>query len=51
MSIYSNIEEIKSIVVSRKTSASSKGYANAGQTSQAWIKTGWGEKAAFYYNY
>lgn len=51
MSIYSNIEEIKSTVVSRKTGASSKGYADAGQTSRAWIKTSWGEKAAFYYNY
>ncbi|MCK4024781.1 lactococcin 972 family bacteriocin [Streptococcus iners] len=40
-----------STVVSRWTGASSKGYAQAGQTSRAWISTKRGEKAAFYYNY
>lgn len=40
-----------STVVSRKNSNSSKGYANAGRTSYAYIRTTWGEQAAFYYNY
>lgn len=40
-----------STVVSRWTSKSSKAYAYAGQTSYAFIKTSFGEQAAFYYNY
>jgi len=40
-----------STVVSRRDSRSSKGFAYAGKTSYAWISTGWGEPAAFYYNY
>lgn len=39
-----------STVVSRKTGSSDKGYAGAGGTSRAWIRTSWGEKVAFYYN-
>ncbi|MBN2961643.1 MAG: lactococcin 972 family bacteriocin [Streptococcus sp.] len=39
-----------STVVSRWTSKSSKAYAYAGQTSYAFIKTSFGEQAAFYYN-
>ena len=37
-----------STVVSRKTGSSDKGYAGAGGTSRAWIRTSWGEKGAFY---
>ncbi|MDU8953268.1 MAG: lactococcin 972 family bacteriocin [Streptococcus sp.] len=40
-----------STVVSRWTSKSSKAYAYAGQTSYSFIKTSFGEQAAFYYNY
>lgn len=48
---YHGTKYHSSTVVSRRTGASSKGYATAGQTSRAWIRTHWGEKAAFYYNY
>lgn len=39
-----------STVSSRWNSSSDKGYAGAGGTSRAWIRTSWGEKVAFYYN-
>lgn len=40
-----------STVVSRWTGASDKGYAGAGRTSRAWIRTAWAEQVSFYYNY
>lgn len=40
-----------STVVSRWNSNSHKAYANAGQTSYAYIKTSWGEQVAFYYDF
>lgn len=40
-----------STVVSRWNSNSNKGYAPAGQTSKAWIKTQFGEQYAFYYDF
>ena len=48
---YSHPQKYRSsTVVSRKTGSSDKGYAGAGGTSRAWIRTSWGEKVAFYYN-
>ena len=40
-----------STVSSRWNSSSDKGYAYAGGTSRAWIRTAWGEQVSFYYNY
>ena len=47
---YHPSEYHSSTVISRWTGASDKGYAYAGGTSRAWIRTSWGEKVAFYYN-
>ena len=40
-----------STVVSRWTGLSDKGYAGAGRTSYAWIRTFWAEQVSFYYDY
>ncbi|HEM3467735.1 lactococcin 972 family bacteriocin [Streptococcus suis] len=48
---YHGKKEHSSTVVSRKDSRSAKGSAGPGQTSKAYIKTSFGEPAAFYYDF
>lgn len=42
---YHSSEYHSSTVVSRKTGSSDKGYAGAGGTSRAWIRTSWGRES------
>ncbi|HEM6081765.1 lactococcin 972 family bacteriocin [Streptococcus suis] len=48
---YHGSKHHSSTVVSRKNSNSAKAFADPGKTSRAYIRTEFGEPAAFYYNY